>query len=701
MALKGRTVTLTTVLLCATVVPASAALAPRAFVVTNGAARYIVTEFPLVEVKKHAGMPEVAAAGPEDAGRRPFAALVSPNARRTMYWWTTEDPHLEKMQERTGSGPIRLTGHSKGKVVVDGKESPTYLQVYDTTAAWHFAPLWPGTFSADGKHYAYIMYPEKNRRTTGINDGIGNPHGVTRVKVVVDGEESRHHYQAIEGCSFFYARGPGRNAIAPMFSPDGKRTAYVAAYNYDDWTVVVDGRDHPRHHAVGPPVFSPDSRKIAYPVAFEPKRKEPWGPGPDPMWYISVDGRRASQTWHGVRLPVFSPDSRKMAYVAARCVKEGRGPITLTGPYHTGVGRFIAEVNEVCWPHSHPYTLYTHTAGTFRERVIVNNRPEWEFDEIVSEPLFSPDSDRLAYIVRDGSNYRVMIDRKKSKMYHRISRTSLVFSPDSRYVAYAAGSGDWVSLATTNEGPGLDAKTPATWSPGWRVRLHYDSVKRQQRRGDNEDIYRIPKRWRIVRDRKEGDEEYEGIVAHSVSFSPNSERFAFAAARSNRYFAVIDGQEGRKYASVEVGPIFSPDSRRTAYVAVKQGGLQTVVVDGVEGAPFLWVHPGTLTFSPDSKHIAYWAKGKGVLHYTIVVDHAPTKEYAFPISDGFHGVVASMPVGIGYPRPMLKWDGPYRVFGAVITGNEICRVEVSVVANGPLPRNRRRGSSLPGVAESP
>lgn len=129
--------TIVAALFCAVAVarPVAAAVGvPRAFIVTNGAARYIVTEFPLVEVKKHAGMPEVRVE-PEAAGVRPFAAIVSPDAKRTMYWWTTEDPHLEKLRPRTGSGPVRISGHTKGKVVVDGKESPTYLQVYDMTGS--------------------------------------------------------------------------------------------------------------------------------------------------------------------------------------------------------------------------------------------------------------------------------------------------------------------------------------------------------------------------------------------------------------------------------------------------------------------------------------------------------------------------------------------------------------------------------------
>lgn len=183
---------------------------------------------------------------------------------------------------------------------------------------------------------------------------------------------------------------------------------------------------------------------------------------------------------------------------------------------------------------------------------------------------------------------------------------------------------------------------------------------------------------------------YHRISRTSLVFSPNSERFAFAAARSNYYFAVIDGKEGRGYASVPAGPMFSPDSRRTAYIAVKEGGRHTGVVDGVEGTPFVWIHPGTLTFSPDSKHIAYWAQGKKTLHYTMVIDHVPTREYAFPISDGCHGLPRSMPVWIACPRPMLRWDGPYQVIGAVIVGTEICRVEVAIVPNANSPRSRYR-----------
>jgi Tol biopolymer transport system component len=86
--------------------------------------------------------------------------------------------------------------------------------------------------------------------------------------------------------------------------------------------------------------------------------------------------------------------------------------------------------------------------------------------------------------------------------------------------------------------------------------------------------------------------------------------------------AVIDGVESKGYDNLtKSAPVFSPDSKRVAYIAVR-GEKQFIVVDGVEGKEYDGILKGTPAFSPDSKRIAY-----GVKRW-VVVHGGKTKEFA-------------------------------------------------------------------------
>src|SRR5262249_51120229 len=74
------------------------------------------------------------------------------------------------------------------------------------------------------------------------------------------------------------------------------------------------------------------------------------------------------------------------------------------------------------------------------------------------------------------------------------------------------------------------------------------------------------------------------------------------------YFVVLDGVEGKPFEWISVGaPVFSPDSKRTAYVA-RRDGKEVVVVDGLPDPPCDYVEASPIRFSPDSKHLAYPAR---------------------------------------------------------------------------------------------
>jgi hypothetical protein len=70
--------------------------------------------------------------------------------------------------------------------------------------------------------------------------------------------------------------------------------------------------------------------------------------------------------------------------------------------------------------------------------------------------------------------------------------------------------------------------------------------------------------WFVVVDGKE-EKKYDNIGG--TIFSPDSKRVAYVAGVGDKEFMVVDGKEEKIYDAI-VGTIFSPDSKRVAYVAL-------------------------------------------------------------------------------------------------------------------------------------
>ena len=114
------------------------------------------------------------------------------------------------------------------------------------------------------------------------------------------------------------------------------------------------------------------------------------------------------------------------------------------------------------------------------------------------------------------------------------------------------------------------------------------------------------KYWAVV-DGQPGP-KFAELIKESVVFSPGSKRVAYAAANGpKKWLVVVDGQPGAEVDLIsDRGAVFSADSKRVVYAAVK-GESEFVVIDGQPGPEFDKI--GEIrAFSPDSKRLAYSAK---------------------------------------------------------------------------------------------
>jgi Tol biopolymer transport system component len=131
-------------------------------------------------------------------------------------------------------------------------------------------------------------------------------------------------------------------------------------------------------------------------------------------------------------------------------------------------------------------------------------------------------------------------------------------------------------------------------------------------------------------------------------FSPDSRRVAYMAKRNESWVVVADDEPSKEYDAVStVGPVFSPDSRHFAFGARRQSQWM-MVLNGKECKPYTAVSKSPPVFSPNGEHFAYAAStGSG---WVLVCDE---KEYGlkgtivkggrivFDANDGLHLITAS------------------------------------------------------------
>lgn len=104
-----------------------------------------------------------------------------------------------------------------------------------------------------------------------------------------------------------------------------------------------------------------------------------------------------------------------------------------------------------------------------------------------------------------------------------------------------------------------------------------------------------------------GGQPYAQIVG--PVFSPDSKRHAYLARRDNLWWLVVNDQARIGFPPHDV-PVFSPDSMRSAYWA-RDGNRRFLVIDDVDHPRFDHVDTTSLRFSPDSSRVAYVAQHGG------------------------------------------------------------------------------------------
>lgn len=423
--------------------------------------------------------------------------------------------------------------------------------------------------------------------------------------------------------------------------------------------------------------------------------------------------------------------------------------------------RLLARVDPSWIPHSLTVSpdsrrvAYVAQAGD-KWFVVVNGQLQKKYDAIgVDTVAFSPDSKRVAYAARTGDKWFLVLNGKEGKEYEGILKGSFTFSPDSKRVAFAAGAGNKVLVVVdAEEGEKHDGigRGSLAFSPDSKRVAYAAQV------GENGDVrpgfYRLRawsrsrnEYWRrfAVVDGKHG-KQYDGILEGTPVFSPDSARVAYAArvglyreedkewwhmgppsmlftppmyvpgygekegkalrdARAtnltgstkrqdfelgNKWLLVVDGKEGKQHHAIEPGTVtFSPDSRRVAYVAHQVGGPawrdlnNFVLVNGEEGKKYARIH--SVTFSPDGERLAYAAQ---LGSRALTADEAREQRWLV-VANGKEENKKCRSIAPG--TLVFSPDGKRLAYGA-----QVGSVFWVVVADGKEGKRFYRPSSLPG-----
>lgn len=269
-------------------------------------------------------------------------------------------------------------------------------------------------------------------------------------------------------------------------------------------------------------------------------------------------------------------------------------------------------------------------------KAVIDGREDPPVEWIVGPTItFSADGKHTAYVARDRRGARVVRNGQPGPRYESIESWQL--SPAGA-LAYVSRNGrDMIPVAPSGPlPPAPRARLAALTDASTAFVLGNDAGERILLDGKEQPLYdqvadvvlagahhaykaRRGGKWLIGHDGKES-RAYDDVSPPQLS--PDGTRLAFAALREKQHLLVVDGVESRPYEYGELlPPRFSPDGKRTLATATR-AGKTVVLIDGIETADHPWVHAEHRSFSSDSKRTAYLAgaAGGGV---TLVVDGRP------------------------------------------------------------------------------
>ncbi|MDY0362518.1 MAG: hypothetical protein RBR08_13775 [Desulforegulaceae bacterium] len=294
----------------------------------------------------------------------------------------------------TGAAVFSVFSDYKDFAVIDGKEQKKYDGLGNVVS------------SIDGKNFAY-------RAQIGTNQ-----------LVVVNGKEGKK-FDGIKN--------------DPVFSPDGKRVAYIAFEDKKNGFVICDDKKYGPFRNVNELKFSPDSSKLGF-IAFK-----------DNGWQVFVN-EKGSKEYKNAMILKFSSkgdfacvvqnDDDKL--ILLENFKEHEPYKTIGEPWFNPEGTILS---------------YPANTGKYWQ-MVVNEKKEFKFDSL-GPVAYSDEGNSYGYTGIKDNKPIIVINGKKEKEYD--SSGLIKFSTDGKHYAYRAFSKEkgWFVVWDKKEGNAyFDVKQP-------------------------------------------------------------------------------------------------------------------------------------------------------------------------------------------------------------------------------------------------
>ncbi|MCG3137312.1 MAG: hypothetical protein HJJLKODD_01156 [Phycisphaerae bacterium] len=270
-------------------------------------------------------------------------------------------------------------------------------------------------FSADARHFGFAQNEQVRDEQRGV---------IRKVRMIVDGQPLGLHYQV----------GPIR------FSPSGDRVAYM--------TIDPDGDQrtaffcHYHDQTLGPYqdadlnslTLSPDGQHFAF-IARKATAESN-------ALFVITDRKEYGPYGSVERDSIFfTPDSQRVCFVAeeeSNDAVQGRA-LLIFGDQTYGPYRYIEFKSVVLSPDYQRVACRITTGPNATPAIMVDGQISKTYDR-VRQPVFSPDSKRLAFLAEFKGHALVVVDGQENRPVRHIADLGVVFSPDSQHYAYIAGT---------------------------------------------------------------------------------------------------------------------------------------------------------------------------------------------------------------------------------------------------------------------
>ena len=241
-----------------------------------------------------------------------------------------------------------------------------------------------------------------------------------------------------------------------------------------------------------------------------------------------------------------------------------------------------------------------YVAGEHGKQYVIINDDENQKFEGIGGLILSPDGSRIVYGAHSDKGWHVVLDGKASEQFYD-AVGGFTFSPDSRRLAYIAlKQGKTVVIVDGRELDSCRVVRQPVFSPDSK-QVAYIAIDEEGKHFVGVDGRR--------------GKGYSAIGGDTPKFSPHGSRLAYIAVENNKFFVVVDGEDGERFDEIvtSFGEFiwFTSDGKHFAYVGKNNvGGKEEsyLMLDNKVQSRYKAIY--CCTFSPRDDRLAYAGKTK-------------------------------------------------------------------------------------------